>query len=133
MPAKRDRKGRWQYNRMHIANWPLISVFVAIILYVVVHLYWLDRPLQAWLVAASATAFGVYGWDKWAAAHGWYRVPEVALWLLEAIGGTGGAALAMVLFRHKVSKARFLTPFAVILLAQVVLVYVFRAQLARWW
>ena len=43
----------------------------------------------------------VYGWDKLMARSRKRRVPEATLLALGALGGSVGAMLGMVLFRHK--------------------------------
>lgn len=62
-------------------------------------------------LAASALAFFTYGLDKAAAIAGRRRVPETLLLQLGLVGGWPGAVLAQWLFRHKISKREFLTPF----------------------
>lgn len=60
-----------------------------------------------WLAAMGAATFVVFGWDKFQAKRGESRVPEKRLFLLMWLGGTFGAALAMVLLRHKTRKPVF--------------------------
>lgn len=61
-----------------------------------------------WLyLAASVIAFAVYAWDKSAARHGQWRVPEMTLHLLAVLGGWPGAFMAQRWLRHKSRKATF--------------------------
>jgi uncharacterized membrane protein YsdA (DUF1294 family) len=76
--------------------------------------YFLPNPLPlylGWLIASGIFSFVVYGYDKFKAVRGGYRVPENQLHLLALSGGFLGCALGMALFRHKIRK----TPFKVII------------------
>jgi uncharacterized membrane protein YsdA (DUF1294 family) len=70
---------------------PVSLVSVAIGLYVVV----------------NASVFCLYGYDKHAARTGRWRIPESTL-LGSALIGPFGAFGAMLLFRHKTRKRKFL-------------------------
>ena len=67
--------------------------------------------------------FLLAGYDKHQARKNKQRVPENTLFFLEAIGGTIGLLLAMLLFRHKTSKTSFILKFSGICLIQIFLVY----------
>jgi uncharacterized membrane protein YsdA (DUF1294 family) len=67
--------------------------------------------------------FILAGYDKYLARKNKRRIPENTLFSLEAIGGTIGLLLAMLLFRHKTSKTSFIVKFSGIFLIQIVLVY----------
>lgn len=77
------------------------------------------------LVSLSVATFGLYGYDKWRAGAGGFRVPENALHILALAGGSPGALLGQRVFRHKTSKQPFQTVFWLILAAQ--------AALVGWW
>ena len=78
--------------------------------------------LPAGLVAVNiATALG-YGYDKHQARSGGRRVPETALHLLAAVGGTPGAFVGQRLFHHKTRDRRFQVIFWLILVSQIVTV-----------
>src|SRR5258708_31110140 len=57
--------------------------------------------LAAWLTAVNLTTFAYYGYDKARARSRNSRIPEFVLHGLVLLGGTLGAYLGMVLFRHK--------------------------------
>jgi uncharacterized membrane protein YsdA (DUF1294 family) len=60
-----------------------------------------------WLTAASLIVASLYGWDKWQATRGGWRISERALHLGELLGGWPGALLAGWLFRHKTQQRAF--------------------------
>ena len=60
--------------------------------------------------------------DKAAAARGARRTPETTLLALAVIGGSAGALLGMVLFRHKTRKPAFRIGVPLILILQLLLV-----------
>ena len=76
-------------------------------------------PLWAALAGMNLITFIVYAYDKHIAQQnrGKRRVPERTLILLAFLGGCIGAALGMVLCRHKTKHAKFLVlvPLSVIL------------------
>jgi uncharacterized membrane protein YsdA (DUF1294 family) len=80
--------------------------------------------LLYFLIINSAT-FIIAGFDKYFAVKNKRRIPENRLFTLEAIGGTIGLLLAMLLFRHKTSKISFIVKFSIILLLQIALVYLY--------
>lgn len=71
----------------------------------------------------SIVVFVLAGYDKYLARKNKRRIPENTLFFLEAIGGTIGLLLAMILFNHKTSKTSFIVKFSAILLIQIVLIY----------
>jgi len=65
--------------------------------------------------------FILAGYDKYLARKNKRRIPENTLFLLEAIGGTIGLLLAMLLFRHKTSKPSFIIKFSIIIFIQILI------------
>ncbi|WP_231908846.1 DUF1294 domain-containing protein [Marinomonas sp. TW1] len=65
----------------------------------------------AWYAFFSLLAILAYGFDKYAAIRGQWRVRESTLHLLSLLGGWIGALMAQRLFRHKRSKQRFMLVF----------------------
>ncbi len=78
-------------------------------------------PFTGGLLLINLITFAVYGYDKSCARRGAWRVPEMRLLLLAAVGGSVGALLAMFLFRHKTKHLKFTIGVPVILGLQVFL------------
>lgn len=70
----------------------------------------------------NVLTFVVFGLDKWKARRGRWRVPEATLLGLAAVGGSVGAWLAMLLFRHKTQKKKFRYGVPVMFVLQLVVV-----------
>lgn len=75
--------------------------------------------------ALSLVTFATYAWDKFQAQRGGRRVPEARLHLLGLAGGFPGAALAMLVVRHKTQKLVFH--------ALVTLAFALHAGAWAWW
>lgn len=77
----------------------------------------------------NIVAVVVYGWDKLCAIRKWWRVPELTLLIIAAIGGSIGALIAMWLFHHKTLHMKFKYGVPLILAAQIAgLVYLHLPQ-----
>jgi uncharacterized membrane protein YsdA (DUF1294 family)/cold shock CspA family protein len=63
--------------------------------------------LHSWILATNLGAFALYGWDKRRAQSGQFRLPEISLHLMAAVGGSIGALAGQRLFRHKTRKVWF--------------------------
>lgn len=74
-----------------------------------------------YLAAVNLVTFTVYGVDKAKARRGAWRVPEKTLFLLPLLGGSVGALLGMLVFRHKTKHWYFVWGLPLILLAQIAL------------
>lgn len=74
-----------------------------------------------YLAAVNLVTFTVYGADKAKARRGAWRVPEKTLFLLPLLGGSVGALLGMLVFRHKTKHWYFVWGIPLILLAQIAL------------
>lgn len=72
-----------------------------------------------YLSGINILAFLVFGLDKRKARKDRWRVPEATLLLLAVIGGSVGALLGMVVFRHKTRHNKFRIGLPLILLAQL--------------
>ena len=60
------------------------------------------------------------------------RIPEIVLHLLTLIGGTLGALLGQLIFRHKIKKIKFIIVFWVIVIVQVVVIYLLKGYIVEW-
>jgi uncharacterized membrane protein YsdA (DUF1294 family) len=63
--------------------------------------------------------FAAFAMDKWKAVKNRRRISEFSLLTMTFFGGTAGAVLAMLIFRHKVSKKSFLIKFLGIVVLQI--------------
>ena len=72
-----------------------------------------------YFVIINAVAIAAYVWDKLCAIRKWWRVPELTLLGIAAIGGSVGALVAMKLFHHKTLHLKFKYGVPLILVLQV--------------
>ena len=72
-------------------------------------------------VFINTWAFTMYGIDKYKAKHGLWRIPEAALLLMAAVGGSIGAWCGMQVFHHKTRKPKFSIGVPVIFVVEMVL------------
>ena len=73
----------------------------------------------AYLALMNGAAFGAMGIDKWKARHDKWRIRERTLFLLAILGGSPGAILGMLLFRHKTRHWYFRYGLPAILIFQI--------------
>lgn len=81
--------------------------------------------IWAWLIAVNVTAFSTFGYDKAVAGSKRPRVPEIILLALTFVGGTVGAILGRIVFRHKTIKASFTLKFWLVIAVQVALIVLY--------
>ena len=125
---------RWQYSiRTHL----IIAISLCVL--VTAALWWLFTSHQhtwqlwlgLWLIVVNLVTFAYYGLDKYLARLVIWRIPEVVLHTLSAVGGSPAALLAMWLFRHKTIKASFRVLFWCIVVVQLALTaYIVKVL---WW
>ena len=72
-------------------------------------------------LAMSVITFVMFGIDKYRAVKGGYRIPIAVLLGMAFAGGSIGALLGMLVFRHKIRKNYFSVGVPIILMMQVVL------------
>jgi uncharacterized membrane protein YsdA (DUF1294 family) len=101
----------------------LISVTCTIGLWAMFSQQWSWQAwLLAWLVSINGTTLVYFGYDKARARGEGSRVPEMVLHVLSLIGGSVGAFLGMMIFRHKTIKGRFWFVYGLIVVLQAGLV-----------
>ncbi len=76
-----------------------------------------------WILIDSIVTFAVYGYDKKCARRSRWRISERTLLGLAFLGGTPGALAGMFFFHHKTKKGSFLLKFAIVVLAQIGIIY----------
>ena len=78
-------------------------------------------------IILNIITFFVYGLDKLKAVNHWWRIPEWVLLGLAAAGGSVGAYLGMMVFRHKTLKPLFRLGVPVIIIVHaMVAVYMWK-------
>ena len=80
--------------------------------------------LYCWLISISVVTFLIYGYDKQRAKNNGMRIPEIVLHLMALLGGSPGALLGQITFRHKIKKIKFVVVLWAIVLLQVIAIYV---------
>lgn len=73
---------------------------------------------RLYLLEINAVALLLYAADKRRAVRGLWRVPESALLLSAALGGSVGALAGMLLLHHKTRRRSFTLGVPLLLLAQ---------------
>jgi len=79
------------------------------------------HPLVIWLACDTVVTFAAFGYDKAMARSKRTRVPEMVLLALTLSGGTIGALIGRVVFRHKTRKVSFRRQFWAVIGVQILL------------
>lgn len=87
--------------------------------------------ISGYVVAINLITFVLYSMDKSKAMKGRWRIPEAHLIGLAICGGSVGALLGMLLFRHKTKHPKFYLGLPLILLVQIALVVYLCIELTR--
>ena len=83
----------------------------------------LDKIVVIYLIAINIIAFILYGVDKIKAVAGKWRVTEISLIGVAAVGGCFGAFIGMRVWHHKTRKLMFqlLVPFLMFIWIAIIL------------
>ncbi len=79
----------------------------------------IHKVSAGYLFIINTITFVVYGWDKFCAKRGLWRIPEKILLLLALLGGSIGGMAAMALFRHKTRHLKFIYGIPMIFVLQI--------------
>lgn len=82
--------------------------------------------LETYIITINLLSFLLYSFDKLQAirtAKNISRVSELKLLFIALVGGSMGAIIAMILFRHKIKKFNFMWKYVAIVLVQIAGVY----------
>ena len=66
-----------------------------------------EKSILIYYIIINLVTLLIWGVDKNRAIRQQWRIPEKWLFFLALIGGAFGALAGMLLFRHKIRKARF--------------------------
>ena len=83
------------------------------------------RIFSIYLLIVNALGFLLMLIDKRKAIRHRWRIPEKTLFLTAAIGGSVGSIMGMYTFRHKTKHLQFTLGIPAILIAQLVLAFIF--------
>lgn len=115
MASDKSKPKRHPFLRFTIVG---AVVVAAVFLPLWLRLRW--NPVVAYVIGITVATFLLYGYDKLAAVREFKtRIPEATLHLFELCGGTIGAVLGQLLFRHKTLKRSFRAIFWLILVTQL--------------
>lgn len=87
----------------------------------------MDCIIFTYLFGINVFTFWLYAMDKRYAYYNFWRIPEIILIILAALGGAYGALSAMLLFRHKTRHRLFTigVPLCLVLWIFVFLIYLY--------
>lgn len=81
--------------------------------------------LATYALIINAITYFLFGFDRRAAERGDSRIPEKALLMASALGGSVGAVMAQRRFRHKTQKQPFKALLYGVIAAQIALISTF--------
>ena len=89
------------------------------------------KILEYYLIIINIFTLIVYGLDKGRARSKKWRISEKTLLLLSLAGGSAGALAAMLLFRHKTRKLKFVVGVPVMFVIHCVIVALLVSHLVQ--
>ena len=109
-------------NKRPKQTYALIFFGLIVVATLVIWLTWRAlHPAVIWLACSTVVTLGAFGYDKAIAGTKRTRVPEIVLLALTFFGGTFGALVGRVVFRHKTRKVRFRKQFWAVIGIQILL------------
>ncbi len=81
------------------------------------------KTLLLYLAIINLITLIAFAWDKRLARRKSWRISEINLITLSALGGTIGGLLGMYLFRHKTRHLKFTWGLPIIFILQLALLY----------
>ena len=93
-----------------------------------IHINFILTYLELYLLSINLVAFTLYGYDKLQAIKSSKyisRVSENKLLFITLIGGTIGALLSMLMFRHKIKKPSFMIKFSIVVILQAIGIFIY--------
>lgn len=90
------------------------------------------EEIFCYLLAVNIATFLLYGIDKYKAKKSKWRISEVKLLTMVAIGGSIGAWAGMRLWHHKTMHKKFKYGIPVIIIMQIALVVYLHTILELW-
>ena len=76
-----------------------------------------------YLLSINVISFVLFGFDKFLAIKNKRRIPEKELFTVSTIGGAVGGMFAILVFKHKISKAAFMWRFMFIFIINIIGIY----------
>ncbi len=76
-----------------------------------------------YLLSINAISFVLFGYDKFLAIKNKRRIPEKELFTVATIGGAVGGMFAILVFKHKISKATFMWRFMFVFILNIIGIY----------
>ncbi len=76
-----------------------------------------------YLLSINAISFILFGYDKFLAIKNKRRIPEKEPFKVSTIGGAFGGMFAILIFKHKISKATFIWRFMFVFILNIVSIY----------
>lgn len=88
-------------------------------------LFFYSKIIMFYWAAISIVSVIITIIDKILACARARRVPEAALFILAALGGSAAMLITMFLIRHKTRKPRFMLGLPIIIILQTVILFIF--------
>lgn len=115
----RDKPNLTKGTSLNVYQRNIILLIVMLLVSMLVSLYFFNFDLvTTYLISINVTGFILLLYDKGIAGKGITRVPEKILHLVSFMGAWPSTTIGMLVFRHKVRKASFFVPHALIVIVE---------------